>query len=61
LIEKELGRKARRISLPIQPGDVPATAADIDDLTNEVGFRPSTSTEEGVPRFIAWYRDYYGV
>src|SRR4051812_17298935 len=60
LLEQELGRKAERIYLGMQPGDVPATCADIEDLSNDVGFRPSTSIEEGVKQFVAWYKDYYG-
>ncbi|MES2751414.1 MAG: NAD-dependent epimerase [Pseudomonadota bacterium] len=59
LLEKELGRTAHKDMLPMQPGDVPATYADIDDLVREVGFRPSTSIEEGIARFAAWYRDYH--
>jgi UDP-glucuronate 4-epimerase len=61
LIEKELGREAKKNFLPMQPGDVPATCADISDLTQDVGFRPKTSVEVGIRRFVAWYRDYYGV
>jgi UDP-glucuronate 4-epimerase len=61
LLEAELGRSAKKELVPIQPGDVAETCADIDDLVREVGFRPSTSIEDGVRRFIAWYRDYYGV
>jgi UDP-glucuronate 4-epimerase len=45
--------------LPMQPGDVPATYADIDDLKREVGFSPSTTIEDGIARFAAWYRDYH--
>lgn len=59
LLEKELGRTAHKDMLPMQPGDVPATYADIDDLVREVGFRPSTSIEDGIARFAAWYRDYH--
>ncbi len=59
VIEKALGREARKNFLPMQPGDVPETYADVDDLTADVGFRPSTSIETGVSRFIAWYREYY--
>ena len=59
LLEKELGRKAKIEMLPMQPGDVPATYADVDDLMRDVGFRPSTSIEDGVARFIAWYREYH--
>ena len=59
-LESCLGRKARKNLLPIQPGDVPATYADVDDLIRDVGFRPSTPLEEGIGKFVAWYRDYYG-
>ncbi len=61
LIEKALGRTAQRELVPMQPGDVPATYADVDDLMRDVGFKPSTSIEEGVARFVAWYRDYHKV
>ncbi len=59
-IERRLGRKARRILLPLQPGDVPATYADVDDLVSAVGFKPSTSVQDGIDRFIDWYLEYYG-
>ena len=59
VLEKEFGRKAKTELLPMQPGDVPATYADIDDLKREVGFSPSTSIEDGIARFAAWYRDYH--
>ncbi|WP_407178836.1 NAD-dependent epimerase [Bradyrhizobium sp. STM 3562] len=58
ILEEELGRKAVKEFLPMQPGDVPATYADIDDLARDVGFRPATSVEEGIRRFVAWYRSY---
>jgi UDP-glucuronate 4-epimerase len=45
----------------MQPGDVPATYADVDDLMQAVGFKPSTSLEEGIGKFVAWYRDYFSV
>lgn len=61
LLEKEFGRTAAKEMLPMQPGDVPATYADVDDLMREVGFRPSTSIEDGIARFAAWYRDYHGL
>ncbi len=61
LIEQALGRKAERELLPMQPGDVPATYADVDDLMREVGFRPATPIKTGVERFVAWYRDYHRV
>ena len=60
-IEKSLGMSAKRNYLPIQPGDVPATYADIQDLNAAVGFEPSTPIEVGVQRFVDWYRGYYGV
>ena len=47
--------------LPMQAGDVPATYADVDDLMKDVGFKPSTPIEEGVQRFVEWYRTYYPV
>lgn len=59
VLEDCLGRKAEKNLLPIQPGDVPATYADVDDLVNDVGFKPSTSIEEGVKKFVAWYLEYY--
>jgi UDP-glucuronate 4-epimerase len=61
LIEKELGRTARKNLLPMQPGDVPATCAEVQDLARDVGYTPRVSVEEGVARFIAWYREFYGV
>ena len=59
LFERELGRTAAKEYLPMQPGDVMETYADIDDLVRETGFRPKTSIEEGIRRFVAWYRDYH--
>ncbi len=59
VIEKILGKEAEKEFLDLQPGDVPATYADIDDLINDVGFKPSTPLEEGIKRFISWYREYY--
>jgi UDP-glucuronate 4-epimerase len=61
VLEQCLGRKAKRNLLPMQPGDVPATYADVDDLTRDTGFTPHTPVEEGVRRFVEWYRAYYGV
>ena len=58
-LERSLGITARKNFLPMQPGDVPATFADVDDLTRDVGFRPSTPIETGVERFVKWYRDYH--
>ncbi len=58
-VETALGREAEKEMLPIQPGDVPSTYADVDALQEAVGFRPSTPLKTGVERFIAWYREYY--
>lgn len=60
LIEKATGRKAVCEFLPMQPGDVPETYADVDDLMRDVGFRPSTPVETGIRNFIDWYRKYTG-
>jgi len=59
VLEEKLGRKALKNLLPIQPGDVPATCADVDDLMRDAGFAPKTSIEEGIGRFVEWYRNYY--
>ena len=59
LLEKELGRTATKELLPMQPGDVYATFADVDDLAREIDFRPSTSIEDGIARFVSWYRAYH--
>ncbi len=61
VLEEVLGKEAEKEYLDLQPGDVPATCADIDDLYNAVGFRPMTSIQEGIQRFVDWYRDYYSV
>ncbi|NOZ93455.1 MAG: NAD-dependent epimerase [Acidobacteria bacterium] len=60
-IEEALGRVAEKNMLPLQPGDVPATYADIADLARDAGFRPATPIREGIRRFVAWYTGYYGV
>ncbi len=59
LLEHAFGKKAIRELTPMQPGDVPATFADVDDLMCDVGFKPSTPIAEGVARFIAWYKEYH--
>ena len=61
VLERTLGRTAERIVLPPQPGDVAATTADGTDLERDMGFRPRIGVEEGVPRFVEWYRGFYGV
>ncbi len=59
LLEESIGKKAERELLPMQPGDVPATYADVADLMREVDFKPATPIAEGVPRFVQWYRSYH--
>ena len=59
-IEETLGRKAKKEFLDLQPGDVVATYADIDDLKKDFGFTPGTSIETGIKKFVEWYKDYYG-
>ena len=58
-LERFLGKTATKNLLPLQAGDVPETAANVDDLMRDVGFNPSISIEEGIERFVAWYRKYY--
>jgi UDP-glucuronate 4-epimerase len=60
-IENALGRKAEKRMLELQPGDVPATYADVDALVRDVGFAPRTPIAHGIGRFIEWYRDYYRI
>jgi UDP-glucuronate 4-epimerase len=60
VIEDKLGKKAIKNFMPLQPGDVPATYADVDDLARDVDFHPRTPIEVGVGRFVDWYRGYYG-
>ena len=60
-IENALGKTARKEMLDMQPGDVPATYADVDDLMNDVQFKPSTPLEKGIGQFVAWYKEYYGL
>ena len=59
LLEEKIGKKAKRELLPMQPGDVPATYADVDDLMREVDFKPATPIAEGIARFIDWYSSYH--
>jgi UDP-glucuronate 4-epimerase len=61
VLEHELGRKAELNLMPIQAGDVPATYADVEDLSRDTGFSPDTPIETGIRRFVEWYRAYYGV
>lgn len=61
VLEEQLGKKAKMELLPIQPGDVPSTMADVSELEQAVGFRPKTPVREGIAAFVKWYKDYYGV
>lgn len=61
VLESCLEKKAEKNLMPIQAGDVPATYADVDDLINDVGFKPATSIEDGIRKFVEWYKDYYGI
>lgn len=58
-LERKLGKKAEKDFLPLQDGDVPMTFADVDDLMEDVGFKPNTSVDEGIGKFVKWYREYY--
>jgi UDP-glucuronate 4-epimerase len=60
-LEKTIGKTVEKRMLPMQAGDVPATYADVGDLTEAVGFKPATPIEVGIERFVAWYRDYYRI
>ena len=60
VLENCLGKKAKKNLLPMQPGDVPETFADMDDLAKDVDFKPATPIEEGIKKFVEWYREYYG-
>jgi len=60
-IEKALGKTIEKNMLPIQPGDVPSTYADVTDLVEELGYRPATPVQEGINRFVAWYREFFNV
>jgi UDP-glucuronate 4-epimerase len=61
VLENILGTTAKKEFLGMQPGDVPATYADIEDLVEDVGFRPKTSIDVGISNFVSWYKEYYGV
>lgn len=61
IIEERVGKKAEKNLLPLQPGDVPATYANVDDLIADVGYKPSTTVEEGIANFVDWYREFYNV
>src|SRR5205085_7247370 len=60
-IETELGKKAIKEFLPLQPGDVPSTYADVSDLVRDVGYKPNTTVAQGVKQFVKWYKQYYNI
>jgi len=60
-IEKELGKEAEKVMLPIQPGDVPKTYADVNTLMNDLGYKPETTIQHGIKEFIKWYKKYYNI
>jgi UDP-glucuronate 4-epimerase len=59
IIEQQVGKKAKLNMMPMQPGDVPVTYADVDELARDIAYRPETSIEVGVARFVEWYRRHY--
>ncbi|MGH6717060.1 MAG: UDP-glucuronate 5-epimerase, partial [Bradyrhizobium sp.] len=59
VLENEFGRVAEKEMLPMQPGDVEATYADVADLERDIGFRPITTIEDGIARFAKWYREFH--
>ena len=61
VLEGANGKRAVKNMLPMQAGDVPATYADVESLSNEIGFRPNTSIETGIGNFVAWYKEYYRI
>ena len=61
LLEEALGREASKNLLPMQPGDVPATYADVESLEQVTGFSPRTSMRQGITRFVEWYQEFYGL
>jgi UDP-glucuronate 4-epimerase len=60
-LEEKIGKKAKKNLLPIQPGDVPSTYADVTDLIEDLGYKPQTSIKEGISNFVDWYREFFRV
>ncbi|HNQ20274.1 MAG TPA: NAD-dependent epimerase, partial [Bacteroidales bacterium] len=60
-IENELGKKAIKEFLPMQPGDVPYTEADVSDLVRDFGYKPTTKVQDGIREFIKWYKQFYNI
>ena len=58
-LEEKLGKQAEKELLPLQPGDVPDTYADVEALVNDVNYKPNTPIEVGIEKFVEWYLDYY--
>ena len=61
VLEETLGIEAEKNLLPLQPGDVPDTYANVDDLMRDAGYKPDTTIETGIRNFVAWYKDYYDI
>ena len=61
MLEDCLGKKADKNFMPLQPGDVPATYANVDDLVKDFAYKPNTSIEDGIARFVSWYKEYYQI
>ena len=61
VLEDNLGKKAIKNLLPLQPGDVPDTFANVDDLVSDLGYKPDTPIEVGIKNFVEWYREYYKI
>lgn len=59
VLESHIGKKVQKNLLPLPPGDIPATYADVEDLAIDVGFKPKTPIEEGLGKFVEWYRSFY--
>ena len=60
-IEKEVGKTAQKNMLPLQPGDVPATYANVNDLVSELNYKPNTSIQIGIKNFVKWYREFFAI
>jgi UDP-glucuronate 4-epimerase len=61
MLERSLGRTADKLMLPLQPGDVPESYADIEQSRRDLGFEPTTPIEIGIPKFVDWYKAYHGL
>ena len=61
ILEEKIGKVAEKIYMDMQPGDVLRTYADVSELEKDIGFKPSTSLEQGLSEFVRWYKDYYNI